>query len=208
MQTEEQTNELSPDEIEKLRLEREVQKRLFINRGLAFWVYKKSIFKYLPWGDTDKPKTIIEGSNEDLINSIKYRKVRTFTIRKPYLSVMDLMAEIKLSVTINIAELEKGDPTRYKNKVIRENTKLMGKLVAYSVLNNVTYIKLFGGLLGRYFTNHLDSEKLYNLCQLIDISEDAINFINSTVLIAGSHRTTEPKAEKIEENPTKAGVQQ
>lgn len=189
MQENNNPQDKSQEEIlNNLDLEHQIMRKQMLNQGLAFWVPKRSLLKYLPGGEVDKLG----------------RKVRTFTFYKPYLNTMDLMSDIKLEIVINLARLQEGDTVRYKNEVIRKNAKLMGKLIAYGVLNNAWKIKLFGGLFGRYFAGRLDSEKLHDLCKLIEELEDAGNFINSTVLVAGMQRTTEPIAEQIEKTPTAA----
>lgn len=177
---EETTTEL----LEKLELEKRVARRSLLNEGLPFGVPKKSILKYLPFGEKNEAG----------------KKIRKFTIHKPYLSTMDRMAEVKLQIKINLTELTGStNPIRYKNEVVKKNNRLMCKIIAIAFLNSTWKWKWFGGFLTTYFNDRIHVENLDYICNIIEEMEDAGNFINSIVLMAGSDRTTMPKTDKIEQ---------
>lgn len=187
------TEQTDEEILEQLMLEQEIAKNQILNHGISFDIPKRSLLKYIPWG----PK------------NDQGQRVRRFYFYKLYVSTMDVMAELKLQVKINITTLQKSEnPIREKNQIIKDNNKIMCKLIAVGMLNRGWKIKLFSGILAGYISERLLPENLLIICRKITDLEDAANFINSTVLIAGTPRTTKPKAEKIEENPTKAPVKQ
>jgi len=191
--------------LEKLILEQQVARRNLLNKGLSFDVPVLSILKYLPGGKR-KSELIKTENGEEYVHG---KKIRTFTIYKPYLRTMDVMAEMKLKLKINLVELiGSTNPIRYRNTVIKENNYLMCQIIAAAVLNRTWKIKLFLNLLARYLQARIHSDNLESICAIIEEMEDAGNFINSTVSMAGTDRTSAPKPEKIEENPPKPEVKQ
>lgn len=174
-----------------LALEQEQARKQMLNYGLSFDVPKLSLLRFLPGGYRDKL-------------GIKSRKL---TIYKPYLYTMDVASELKLQIEINLSNLEKN-PIKFSNKVIKDNAKLMARIMAVYLLNRSWKIKYFSGIVARYLMTHIDAEKLNTICQLVFEMENAANFIDSTVLMSGADRTLKPKAEPIEKNPTEPKVKQ
>lgn len=174
----------SEERIQLLIQEQQVVRNQMLNKGLSFDIPRLSILRFLP-GKKDKSG----------------KRVSTVTLYKPYLKTMDYLAELKLRLNINLEELAKN-PVLFKNRAIKENTMIMAEIIAVSLLNRNWKIKIFRKMLSSYIAGRLNSETLKNISALIDEMEDAANFINSTVLMSGTARTSEPKPETIE-IPTK-----
>lgn len=146
-----------------------------LNEGFTFSVYMKSPLKWF-----------------------SKSKKRTFKITKQYLGTMDYLAEVNLAMAINNDALD-GNPLHEKNVIIRDNNKPLTKAIAIAWLNNPITIKLFTPIMSFYFRWHLDSGLGMDVADIIDLIQDAGNFINSIRLLSGQTRTTSPKPAPIEE---------
>ncbi len=167
-----------------LEMEQDVLRTQILNFGFTFDLPKRSFLKYLPG-----------------------KKTRRFKIKKFVLNTMDHLADEKLSLSINMVKLDEN-PLNEKNLIIKQNNKLLSNIVAIALLNSEWKIKLFKKWLSRYINKRINPALLLDVCNGIDVMEDAGNFISSTVLMGGNSRTSTPKAEKIETNPPKAVVNQ
>jgi hypothetical protein len=127
------------------------------------------------------------------------KKNRVFIIHKPYLSTMDLLADIYLQMRLNVDDAHSYDKEQRQSHTVKNNSLLAAKAIATIYLNRGWKIKLFGKLLTKYLHRRLDSGKLSEIADIMDVMQDYGNFTYSIRLMAGTARTSEPKADQIEE---------
>ena len=158
------------DERQKIDKEREALNAL-LDKGIKFEIPRRKMFG-------------------------RERKPRYFTIRQPYLGTMDHLAELFLEMNMN-EDLIKADPLAQSRKLAYENSRRMSRVVAIAVLNSYWRIKLFSGILSRYFRWKITPSRLFQLTMIINTISNVGDFTNSIRLLS-IVRTTEPKADRIE----------
>lgn len=126
----------------------------------------------------------------------KVLKPRKWIISQPYLGTMDHLTDLFLQMNFD-EELIRIDPMQEGRQLAYKNSRIMAKVVAISVLNSYWGIKLFSGLLARYFAWKITPSKLFQLAMIINTITNVGDFTNSIRLLS-LVRTTAPKADLIE----------
>lgn len=139
-----------------------------------------------------------KGLNFEVPRSLfgRKRKPRVFTIRQPYLGTLDSLSELYLQMGFS-EEALKANPMQEGRKLSAENAKIMARVVAVAVLNSYWGIRLFTGILARYFLWRVTPSTLFQLAMIINTISNVADFTNSIRLLS-LVRTTQPKADRIE----------
>lgn len=159
---------------------------LLTNEGKSFSVPSRSILRYL-----------------------SKKKERTFTLSHSCLGTLDLLTYQYLKIDFDRDKL-KANPIAESNVVVSANNKRMAKIVAIAWLNGLCYLPILPivfhftnwpliWIFSRYFHSRLTSSRLFDITIAIREQMNTEDFINSIVLMTGIQRTTEPKADPIEE---------
>lgn len=135
-------------------------------------------------------------------------KERTFAIEEPYLAVLDLLADEFIKMEIDEKKL-KANPEPVSNRIVKDHTERVARIVAIAVLNHRTCIHLtkykwaYNRILidryTRYFLARIKPSKLLQIASIIRQISNVGAFINSIRWTSGAMiRTTLPKADLIE----------
>lgn len=116
---------------------------------------------------------------------------RKFIIYKPFLGTLDIISGLALDMIIDEEELDGDHGTHYANKVVNRSAKQYAKIVACAVLNSKWKIRLFAGVLAKWFYWNMKAADLRALAQIIVEDRSTLDFLLSIRLIAGI-RTTKP----------------
>lgn len=160
------------EETTKLQIEQSAIDAL-LQRGLTFEVERKSILK-----------------------SIFRKKTRVFKMQQLYLGTLIILADKYLK--LNIDEDQDDNATNPARLAPRQNAQLLAEILAIAVLNSKWKIKLFSGILSKYFLWRVTPQQLLSLTLVIHNLSNTQDFLYSIRLSKGS-RITKPKADLIEE---------
>lgn len=124
------------------------------------------------------------------------RKPRIWTIKQPYLGTLDHLSLQLLDIDFDEDRI-KADPMKEGRQLTFKNSRQAAKIVAIAVLNSYWGIKLFSGILARYFAWKITPSLLFQLALIINTISNVGDFTNSIRLLY-LVRTSEPKADRIE----------
>ncbi|GAB3701449.1 hypothetical protein GCM10027592_29570 [Spirosoma flavus] len=126
------------------------------------------------------------------------KKTRDFVISEPYLGTMDQMSVYALRLANDFSEEKLKSNPIGESKRLYPNSRLCAKIIAIAVLNNYWTIKLFSGILARYFLWGIKPRVLAELTMIINTTSNIPDFTNS-IRYLSANRTTKPTEV---ENPT------
>lgn len=167
------TAELTPDEA---RLAEARQLLDLLEQGAVFTTPKRSLLRYA-------------GS-----------KTRQWTLRQPYLSTLDAVAQQYLQLDYSEEALSENDWAEVR-RMAALNALRCGRIVAIIVLDDAWYSPYVLPLLSRYFAARLKPDTLRKLVGLIHEVCNLTDFIVSIRLMAVTQRLTNPA--RMEEQPEK-----
>jgi hypothetical protein len=121
-----------------------------------------------------------------------------FRFREPFLSTLDHLSAVSIKMEFNEEKL-KENITPELNRLKRNSSLLIAKYVAYFWLEKPWKIKLFGGIISKYIANNTSPSILLNLVVELKILENDPAFINSIRFLAQTQRTSQPKADLVEQ---------
>jgi hypothetical protein len=125
------------------------------------------------------------------------KKEREWVIKQPYLGTLDHISSVSINMKIDESLIQEN-PLLESKIIALENAKHASKVVAIAVINNYNGIKLFSGLLARYFMWRLTPSKLLQIALLIQSISNFSDFTNSIRLMTAS-RTTKPREDLVEQ---------